>query len=82
MMAGHVSIPLYPNLQATTIQQILEHSEAKLLLVGKLEDWDSMKADVPGDLKCISLPFCVHDGCESWVSFTSNHQPCKENLDT
>ncbi len=81
MMAGHVSVPLYPNLQATTIQQILEHSEAKLLLVGKLDDWDSMKPGVPEGLKCICLPFCNHDGCVSWVNFTSIHQPCKENLD-
>ena len=31
MMAGHTSIPLYPNLQAKTVSQTLEHSEAKLL---------------------------------------------------
>ena len=36
-MAGHVSVPLYPTLAADTIRQILDHSEAKLLFVGKLD---------------------------------------------
>jgi len=30
MMAGHVSIPLYPNLQQENVQQILERSESTL----------------------------------------------------
>ena len=36
-MAGHVSVPLYPTLTAETIRQILEHSEAKLIFIGKLD---------------------------------------------
>jgi len=35
-MAGHVSVALYPTLNAETVRQIMEHSEAKLLFVGKL----------------------------------------------
>ena len=38
-MAGFVSVPLYPTLAAGTIRQILEHSEAKLLFIGKLDGW-------------------------------------------
>ena len=33
MMSGHVSVPLYPNLNAETLGKILKHSEAKLLFV-------------------------------------------------
>ena len=80
MMAGHVSVPLYPNLQAGTIQQILEHSESKLLLVGKLDDWKAMKTGVPEDVKCIAFPFCVHEGCESWDSFTGKYLPIREDV--
>ena len=36
-IGGFVSVPLYPTLAAGTIRQILEHSEAKLLFVGKLD---------------------------------------------
>lgn len=81
MMAGHVSIPLYPNLQAHTVRQILEHSEAKLLLVGKLDDWAAIKAGVPETLPCISFPFCNNEGCDSWDNFITQHQPIRESID-
>ena len=49
-MAGYVSVPLYPTLAPTTIQQILEHSGAKLLFVGKLDGWEHMKQGIPAGL--------------------------------
>ena len=53
MMSGHISIPLYPNLNAGSIRQILDHSGSRLLFVGKLDDWQLMKPGVPQELKCI-----------------------------
>ena len=53
-MAGYVSVPLYPTLAAGTIAQILQHSEARLLFVGKLDDWEAMRPGVPPGLPCIS----------------------------
>ena len=61
-MAGHVSVPLYPTLAADTIRQILTHSEAKLLFVGKLDGWDGMKAGVPAGLPCITHPLSPKNG--------------------
>ena len=75
MMAGYVSIPLYPNLQANTINQILEHSDAKLLFVGKLDEWMAMKPGVPTTLPLISFPFCKNDGCRSWEDFIADQTP-------
>ena len=60
-MAGHVTVPLYPTLAAKTVTQILEHSESKLLFVGKLDDWDGMKAGVPGGLPCIAFSLAPQD---------------------
>ncbi len=81
MMSGHVSVPLYPNLNAHSINQILEHSGSVLLFVGKLDDWQTMKPGVPEGLKCISFPFCHHDEYETWENIINNHEPIKENLD-
>ncbi len=53
-MAGYVSVPLYPTLAAGTIAQILEHSEARLLFVGKLDDWEAMRPGVPAGMPCVS----------------------------
>ena len=38
MMSGHVSVPIYPNLNSETLEKILTHSESKLLFVGKLDN--------------------------------------------
>ena len=37
MMSGHVSVPLYPTLSAESARYILDHCEARLLFVGKLD---------------------------------------------
>jgi long-subunit acyl-CoA synthetase (AMP-forming) len=55
-MAGHVSVPLYPNLTADSVAQVLNHSESVLAFIGKLDDWSNMSKGVPADLPTISLP--------------------------
>ncbi|PRB42810.1 AMP-binding protein [Pseudomonas sp. MYb2] len=55
-MAGHVSVPLYPNLTADSVAQVLNHSESVLAFIGKLDDWPGMAKGVPADLPTISLP--------------------------
>ncbi|MBK5533152.1 AMP-binding protein [Pseudomonas sp. TH08] len=55
-MAGHVSVPLYPNLTADSVAQVLKHSESVLAFIGKLDDWPNMSQGVPADLPTISLP--------------------------
>ena len=79
-LGGFVSVPLYPTLAAGTIRQILEHSESKLLFVGKLDGWDGMKPGIPAGLSCISLPMAPADAAKSypsWDSITSKIEPLK-----
>ena len=57
-MAGHVSVPLYPNLTADSVGHVLTHSEAALVFVGKLDDWPAMAPGVPDGVPTISLPLC------------------------
>ncbi len=80
MMSGHVSIPLYPNLNAATIQQILTHSGAKLLFVGKLDKWAEMEPGVPGDVEMITFPFYGHSGMERWEDIIAQSEPIEENV--
>jgi len=65
-MAGAVSVPLYPTLAPTTIQQILEHSGSKLLFVGKLDGWEHMKPGIPAGLPCIAHPLASDDAKKSY----------------
>ena len=47
MMAGCISIPIYPTLGAESIHEILVHSESKAIIVGKLDDYSQQKSGIP-----------------------------------
>jgi len=49
-MAGHITVALFPTLDAKTVKYILEHCEASMLFVGKLDVYDEMKPGIPEDL--------------------------------
>jgi len=81
-LGGFVSVPLYPTLAAGTIRQILEHSESKLLFVGKLDGFAGMKPGIPAGLTCISLPLAPEDAVKSypsWDSVIAKTEPLKGN---
>ena len=80
MMAGHVSVPLYPNLNAETLKQILEHSETQVLFIGKLDDYESMRPGVPANVKCIAYPFYTEEGYPIWDDLVQDVNPISENL--
>ncbi len=74
-MAGHVSVPLYPTLAAETIRQILEHSESRLLFVGKLDGWDGMKAGVPAGMPCIGTALSPKNDFPNWEEIVAKTAP-------
>ncbi len=78
-MAGGVSVPLYPTLAAETIRQILTHSEAKLLFVGKLDGWDGMKVGIPAGLPCIATPLAPPNAFAQWNDILANHAPMADS---
>ena len=55
-MAGHVSVPLYPNLTAESVRQVLEHAEARVAFIGKLDAWPAMAPGVPEGVTTVALP--------------------------
>jgi long-chain acyl-CoA synthetase len=57
MMARHVSVPIYPTLSSHGIQPILQHSEARVIFLGKLDKYEEQKAGIPEHLVKISFPF-------------------------
>lgn len=81
-MAGHVTVPLYPTLNADTVSYILEHSEAKLAFVGKLDDWDEMKAGIPNSLPAISFDLSPKEAkalYPQWDALLSGVSPMTTN---
>lgn len=76
--AGHVTVPIYPTLTGETVRYTLEHSESKLIFVGKLDEkpWAEMKTGVPDDLPTVSFPLCPEgDYDKKWDSIISEFEP-------
>ena len=57
MYAGYISVPIYSTANAKTINYVLEHSEAKVLFVGKLDNYQSLEGKIPADIITISYPY-------------------------
>ncbi len=74
-MAGHVSVPLYPTLTAETIGRILEHSEAKLVFIGKLEGFDQMAPGIPDGVVRIRLPLAPETEGLRWSDIVASTEP-------
>jgi long-chain acyl-CoA synthetase len=75
-MADHVSVPLYPNLNASTVRYILEHSEARLLFVGKLDPiWEEMKQGVPDSVLRVAFPLAAPSADPRWEEVIAPHEP-------
>lgn len=79
MLCGHVSVPLYATLSAPAIKQILEHSESRLVIVGKLDDYSQQKSGIPAN--AIKLGISAYDILEdnTWEEWLTRHEPLQQN---
>ena len=81
MMAGCVSIPIYPSLSAASIKPILEHSDAKAIFIGKLDDYDQQKAGIPENVIAIGVEaYNIHTAL-TWENSINSTEPIKELYD-
>jgi long-subunit acyl-CoA synthetase (AMP-forming) len=78
-MAGHVSVALFPTLHAETVSYVLEHSEAKLLFVGKLDTWEEIQRGVPEDLPGIAFPLSPPTDYPKWDDVVAANEPIADS---
>ena len=79
MMAGFVSVPLYPNISAETLQTILLHSESKVIFIGKLDNFEELSPGISSEIKKISFPFYPQKDCLLWGELIKNYPPLPTN---
>ena len=77
MMAGYVSIPIYPTLNAETIRLVLEHSESKAIFVGKLDNYDAQKSGIPDIHKIGIKAYDINEGL-TWEDLVEHHEPLQD----
>lgn len=65
-MAGYISVPIYPTLSADGVKYILEHSDAKVVFIGKLDNYEKQRTAIPASAQKISFPFYGPDEGISW----------------
>ncbi len=79
MMAGHVSVPLYPSLSGDGIAALLQHSEARVIFLGKLDNFDSQANGISENIHRISFPFYGPEQGDRWDDLLKHHQPLFED---
>ncbi len=77
MMAGHISVPIYPTLNADSIKEILTLSHARAILIGKLDDFGSQKAGIP-DIPTISIGLYGQNSGDVWENLLEQYQPLEK----
>ncbi|NJO04010.1 MAG: AMP-binding protein, partial [Bacteroidia bacterium] len=77
MMSGHVSVPLYPTLNAEKTQEILLHSQARVIFIGKLDNWAELKEGIPENLRGITYPQSPAESAdfEQWDNLIAQYEP-------
>ncbi|MBK6610672.1 MAG: AMP-binding protein [Sphingobacteriales bacterium] len=88
MMAGYVSVPIYPTSTADSITYVLQHCNARAIFVGKLDDFSKQRSAITPDTNIISFAHYGPNepGLLNWEDLTNTNDPLpvvpELNLDT
>lgn len=78
-MAGHVSVPLQPTLSPPALRQIVEHAQTRMVIVGKLDDWQELRSGLPVSLPWVGLPLAPPDPeLIPWARMQEESAPLQE----
>jgi long-chain acyl-CoA synthetase len=81
IMTGHVSVPIYPTVSSEVIRQIVEHSESKVIFVGKLDDYENQRAGIPDHVQKIAFSTYGTRAALTWEDLITK-QPRLEKVTT
>lgn len=79
MMAGCISIPIYPTLSDHAIQPILEHSDAVAIFIGKLDDYSTQVNGIPKGMIRISFDDYGINEQYQWNELIQKHTPAQNS---
>ena len=74
-MGGYTTVAIFPTETAETVRFVLEHSEASLLFVGKLDSWPQQQPGVPAGLPCIAFPLAPTTNFDAWDAIVARTAP-------
>lgn len=77
MLAGHISVPLYPGQDAASARYILEHSDSQLIFLGGFDIVSQVDEALPASIDRVGMLGCqveVADELESIVAKTARFE--------
>ena len=74
-LGGYTTVAIFPTETADTVRFVLEHSEASLLFVGKLDSWPQQQRGVPAGLPCIAFPLAPPTDFDTWDAIVARTAP-------
>ena len=74
-MGGFTTVAIFPTESADTVRFVLDHSDAKLLFVGKLDTWSQQEPGVPADMPRIAFPLAPKTSFETWDAIVARTAP-------
>jgi len=77
-MAGMISVPIYPTAGRKTIKHVVAHSEAKAIIVGKIDDQQSISGALPQDVLSVAMPYDGINCDHAWQSLVDSNEPLQE----
>ncbi|MFL7013343.1 AMP-binding protein [Enterovibrio norvegicus] len=81
MLGSYVSVPIFPTAGGDTIGHVLDHSEAKALFVGKLDDTKALKDTLVSrsNLQTIAMPYPTINCGYDWSDLVAQHDRADVN---
>lgn len=73
--AGLIPAPIYFTAGADTIRYILERSEAKAIILGKLDDLEPARQGIPADVITIAQPYATMPCQHQIADLIARHRP-------
>ncbi|WP_068829882.1 AMP-binding protein [Pseudomonas sp. BMS12] len=75
MLAGLVSVPLYPLQSAESIAYVLEHADCKAIILGKLDEPQKLEAGIGPQVVRIAMPYPTLRADHQWHELLAAHEP-------
>ena len=75
MMAGMISVPIYATAGESTLKFILEHSDAKAIFVGKLDDKKAAESVLDASVPVIAYPYDTVKATHQWSDWLQTKAP-------
>lgn len=80
-MSGHVSVPIFSTASPDYLKHVLNHSEAELLFVGKVDRWDTLKEVLDEGFPLVAFPYQEVPRSRAWNDLIRDYEPLQQFKD-